>query len=198
MKPPPFATWLDKDGQPLPAHIMQVLTRLMPRLCRQFPRLNDDVIVTNILETAGSRLATKERREGPIEKLHGYAWVTVRSVAASELRRSAARVLHNTLDLSGGEALLESTRAVSGGPEDIERRILFREVLGKLSHEERLVFMWKTAGFSTHEIAAHQGRSETSVDTLFSRAKQKVRRLLSDQAIPSRQKEVNSKQRASG
>lgn len=74
--------------------------------------------------------------------------------------------------------VLASARAVNGSAEEIERDILLREVLGKLSREERLVCVWKRAGFSSQEIAKHQRRSVAAVDTLFSRAKQKLRRLL--------------------
>jgi len=55
---------------------------------------------------------------------------------------------------------------------------LLREMLGRLSREERLVCLWKKAGFSSQEIAKYQGRSVAAVDTLFSRAKQKLRRAL--------------------
>lgn len=51
-------------------------------------------------------------------------------------------------------------------------------VLARLSPEERLVCVWKKAGYSSLEIAQFQGRSVAAVDTLFSRAKQKLRRAL--------------------
>jgi hypothetical protein len=38
--------------------------------------------------------------------------------------------------------------------------------------------MWKMAGYSAQEIAQLQGRSVVAVDTLFSRAKQKIRNAL--------------------
>jgi hypothetical protein len=37
--------------------------------------------------------------------------------------------------------------------------------------EERLICLWKQAGFSSQEIARHQVRAVGSVDTMFSRAK---------------------------
>jgi DNA-binding CsgD family transcriptional regulator len=67
---------------------------------------------------------------------------------------------------------------VIGSVEEIERGILLREVLAQLSPEERLICVWKKAGYSSQEIAQYQGRSVSAVDTLLCRARQKIRRLL--------------------
>ena len=77
-----------------------------------------------------------------------------------------------------GEIHLAGVQASHGSPEQIERDILLREAMETLSEEERVVCMWKTAGFSAQEIAKFQGRSVVAVDTLFSRAKQKIRHAL--------------------
>lgn len=53
-----------------------------------------------------------------------------------------------------------------------------RAVLGKLSKEERLVCIWKRAGFSSRDIAKHNGRSVASVNATFARARRKLRRAL--------------------
>jgi RNA polymerase sigma factor (sigma-70 family) len=53
-----------------------------------------------------------------------------------------------------------------------------RQVLDELSQDERLVCVWKLAGFSTQDIAAHMNRSESAIDALFARAKSKLRRSL--------------------
>ena len=65
------------------------------------------------------------------------------------------------------------------GKRDKEERDKLRKVLGKLSREERLVCIWKRAGFSTREIADHHGRSVASIDKLFAHARRKLRQLLS-------------------
>ena len=94
------------------------------------------------------------------------------------MRRGSTRLIQKTLESETSQVVLASARAVNGSAEEIEKDILLREVLGKLSREERLVCVWKRAGFSSQEIAKHQKRSVAAVDTLFSRAKQKLRRLL--------------------
>ena len=60
-------------------------------------------------------------------------------------------------------------------------RVLMRRALEKLSHTERLVCIWKLAGFSTRDIARHLGRSNSAIDSLFTRAKRKLRRSLHTQ-----------------
>ena len=169
---------LDHDGSPLGVRTVRVLTRLLPRLRRQFPALQDEVALIEVLEEAGRRVESREKRGGPIERLHGYAWVTVRSVATSRMRRGATRLIQKTLESKTSQVILASVRAVNGSAEEVERDILLRELLGKLSRKERLVCVWKRAGFSSQEIAKHQKRSVAAVDTLFSRAKQKLRRFL--------------------
>ena len=74
------------------------------RLRRQFPALQDEVALTEVMEEAGRRIASREERGGPIEKLHGYAWVTVRSVATSHMRRGSIRLIQKTLDSEASHA----------------------------------------------------------------------------------------------
>ena len=79
---------------------------------------------------------------------------------------------------------------------DKNERDKLRRVLGKLSREERLVCIWKRAGFSTREIANHHGRSVGSIDKLFSQARRKLRELLGEvqgkqsKASPSGEKTI--------
>ena len=169
---------LDETGKPFSTRIEGVLRDLLPRFRRQFPALKDEVCVSEVLEEAGRRIAEHERRSGPVEKLHGYAWVTVRSVAVSRMRLSSARMAKATLGSEQSQAALSTVPAPEGSPQQIESDVLFREVLAQLTPDEQLVCVWKKAGFSTKEIANHRRSSVTAVDTLFHRAKQKIRRIL--------------------
>jgi DNA-directed RNA polymerase specialized sigma24 family protein len=105
----------------------------------------------------------------------------LRSIAASELRRGSNRIVHNTVASTSGEEFLASTPSSFGTAKDIERAVLLREALQVLSPEERLMCVWKRAGFSSREIAKFQGRSVAAVDTLLSRIRQKVRAALGTQ-----------------
>ena len=125
-----------------------------------------------------------QARGGPIEHIHGYAWVTVRSVATSHMRRPATRLIQRTLAPEASQEHIALAPARFGSPEQMERDILLREVLKTLSPEERMVCLWKMAGFSAQEIATALGRSVVSVDTLFSRAKQKLRGAVSMSRSP--------------
>ena len=120
---------LDSNGKPLADRIQKVLGRLLPRLRRQFPGLQDDVTLTEVMEEAGRRIVSREERGGPIDKLHGYAWVTVRSVATSQMRRGSVRLMQKTLESEASYAKLASVPAGSGTAEQIERNILLREAL---------------------------------------------------------------------
>jgi len=169
---------VDRSGRRLSAHIEDVLQRLLPRLRRSFPALTDDVQLTEILEEAGQRIAEHEERSGPIERLYGYAWAAVRNAATSRMRRFSTRLAQATLDSKQSEKALSFVQSTGTTPEQIESEILFHEVLGELSAEEKLVCIWKKAGFSSREIAEYRGSSVVAVDTLFCRAKDKIRRAL--------------------
>jgi DNA-directed RNA polymerase specialized sigma24 family protein len=168
---------LDSDGQPFHPRIERVLIQLLPRLRREFPSLQDEVGLAEIMEEAGRRIRHREQR-GPIERLHGYAWVTIRSIATSRMRLGSTKLHQKTLDSDAGHARLLATPTSRGSVAEVEQAVLLRELLRTLSREERMICLWKKAGFSSQEIALHQRRTVVSVDTIFSRAKQKIRKAL--------------------
>ena len=72
--------------------------------------------------------------------------------------------------------------------EQIERDLLLKEALASLSEDERQICLFKTLGYSTDEIARQQQRTPGAVDTMFCRAKQKLRDMLARPAsAPSSQ-----------
>jgi DNA-directed RNA polymerase specialized sigma24 family protein len=168
---------LDSDGQPFHPRIERVLIQLLPRLRREFPSLQDEVGLAEIMEEAGRRIRHRETR-GPIERLHGYAWVTVRSIATSRMRLGSSKLHQKTLDSDAGNARLLATPTSRGSAAEVEQAVLLRELLQTLSREERMICLWKKAGFSSQEIALHQRRTVVAIDTIFSRAKQKIRKAL--------------------
>ena len=168
---------LDSDGQPFHPRIERVLIQLLPRLRREFPSLQDEVGIAEVMEEAGRRIRHREER-GPIERLHGYAWVTVRSIAMSRMRLGSAKLDQKTLDSEAGSARLLAAATSRGTAAEVEQRILLGELLRTLSREERMICLWKKAGFSSQEIALHQHRTVVAIDTIFSRAKQKIRKAL--------------------
>ena len=130
----------------------------------------------DVLEEAGRKISRREQASGPIERLHGYLWVALRTIAVSRLRRGSARLTQRTLPSEEGQAALEATPSILGSADEIERRILLRQVLNMLSPEERLVCAWKRAGFSSHEIARRRGGTAAAIDKMLSRARERVRR----------------------
>jgi RNA polymerase sigma factor (sigma-70 family) len=180
---------LDGRGNPLSTRIESVLRGLVPKFRKRFPALQDELELTEILEKAGTRIARREERSGPIEKLHAYAWVTLRSVASSWLRRGRTRLAQQTIASAAGDVLLSAMPAQSGTAEQIEQGILLREAMERLSLDEWLVCEFKRMGFSSEEIARRRHSSTAAVNMVFSRAKQKLRRALTDQEtdVPARE-----------
>jgi DNA-directed RNA polymerase specialized sigma24 family protein len=60
----------------------------------------------------------------------------------------------------------------------IEQSALWKEALESLSREERLLCIWRNAGFSDEQIADHFGRSASDVDEVFRRAHDRVQHIL--------------------
>jgi RNA polymerase sigma factor (sigma-70 family) len=177
-RPPPKYTLLDESGAPLSPHLEDALTTLVPRLLRQFPALHDEPLLICTLENAGRRIANHERRKGPIEKLHGFAWVALQNAARSQLRQGRGRLAQKLLESDQAGVSLDAVHTRTGTADQIERAILLREVLARLTPDERRICMWKKAGFTSEEIAEYRGWTAAAVHTLLSRARQKIRSLL--------------------
>lgn len=162
---------IDGEGQPFDGRITKVLREIAPRLRREYPALEDDVVVTEVLEEAGRRIVQREARKGPLERLYGFAWVTIKNVARTRLRTKRAQV---TQAEARGEAFVVPLVAQEGSPEQIERDLLLKELLATLSVEEQEVFLYKRLGWSSAEIARALHKSPGAVDVLFFRLKQKL------------------------
>jgi DNA-directed RNA polymerase specialized sigma24 family protein len=181
--------FVDRSGQPFHDRLQRILRLLEPRLRRHQPLIRDEVILTEILEEAGCLLVERELQVGPIEKLRGYAWVTVRNVKTSRLRRGSMRLQQATLDSVESTAFLVQLPAKRGTPDAIERHLLMDEIAESLSAEERHVYTWKKAGFSSQEIARYRGTSVAAVDTMFHRVKRKAQAMvMGGRRVPSPEK----------
>ena len=178
MDQPPTFRILDARGHPLDPRIEQALLSLVPKFRRHFPTFRDELSLVEVLEEAGRKIEHREEHSGPIERLHAYAWVTLRTVAATRLRRGDGQLARRTFGAEEGAAAIDGTPSKIGTPEEIERTILLRELLGRLSADERLVCIWKKAGYTSQEIAARRGTTAGAVDTMLSRIRQKVRELM--------------------
>jgi RNA polymerase sigma factor (sigma-70 family) len=177
-------TLVDEHGAPFEPRVAGVLTQMRVRLLRQFPVCRDELLAVDVLEEAGRRLLRRERRLGPIANLHGYAWVTIRSVITSRLRRGDARIVERSVRARDLDALVSAQGPIGGAGVEIERRVLLAQVLAVLTEDERRICVMKAAGYTAGEIAELVGRSVASVDTLYSRAKARARRLAASSGRP--------------
>ena len=169
---------LDQYGKPLPDHIQHALEAVTPRLRRKFSIIRDEVVFTEILEQAGQQILKHESSHGAIERLHAFAWVTLRNVAISQLRRGPHLLEKPMAGSREGEAALARLTAERGSPERIEASIMLCEALKQISERERKIAIWKKAGFSTKSIAKKLDMSASAVDTTYARLREKVRKLL--------------------
>ena len=138
--------------------------------------IRDEVVRTEIKEQAGQRLLNREARNGRIDKLYEYAWVTVYRVAISQLRRTPYLLEQPTADLA--ERALSRLTSEQSSPASMESGVLASQVLGRLSHREQMIAIWKRSGFSSREIAEKLDMTVPAVDTAFCRVRQKVQKLL--------------------
>jgi len=152
-----------------------VLNELLPKFRRRFPFLQDDAVAHEVLEEAGQRIASYEERSGSIKKLHGFAWVTVRNVGRSRMRRPSSLVDQATLGPMESAAALSRLPSEVGNQQQIELDILLRQLLDQLTPQERMVALWRKAGFSSKQVAEHLGLTVSAVDTMLFRIRQKLR-----------------------
>jgi RNA polymerase sigma factor (sigma-70 family) len=165
---------LDEFGQPLNERLRGVLIPLAPRVQRQFPALNDDCVVVEVLEEAGRRLAAREERKGPLDPLQPYAWVVVKRMAALRVRHDEWVVASATRALDGIAPDLDRFASCTGTAEQVEAALLARELEARLTPDERRLVRLKQAGLSTEEIAYHQGISVLDVSSRWRRVKRKL------------------------
>jgi hypothetical protein len=171
-----FVLLLDEFGQPLSTRLQSVLLPLAPRLQRQFPALNDDCTLTEVLEESGRRIAAREERKGPLDNVHAYAWVVVRRMAAMRLRHDHWAVTSATLTSAESEMALSRVAAGFATSEQIYNDILCKELLAHLSPMEQQIAKGKSAGHSDDEIARGCG---TSCRTIFNAWRRLKRKMLS-------------------
>lgn len=173
-------TLVDDKGRPLEARIERTVLQLLPRMKRQFPSIRDEATTVQLLEETARRVAHRERERGALVRPHGYAWVTLKSVVSSHLRRGEARLAGHSIAGAAGIRLLAAAPARSHTHRDVERRVLAQQLLAALTPGERRVCLLKHAGYSTREIARLLGRSAVSVDTIYCRARAKARRMATE------------------
>jgi DNA-directed RNA polymerase specialized sigma24 family protein len=168
----------DVDGQPLGEHIQSVLRELLPRFRRTFPYIRDEAQIANILEGAGQRIAAREKQIGPIPELHGYTWVALKNATLSVQRRSEHKVQSASISNLDSDGLLAHLPAREGTQDAIEGSVLLSQALNLLSEDEKMIAIYKQAGFSDREIAQHMNTSTGAVSQTYFRMRYRVRKFL--------------------
>jgi DNA-directed RNA polymerase specialized sigma24 family protein len=169
---------LDQFGSPLPDRIQHVLAELAPRFRRKFSMIRDEVVLFEILEQAGQQILIHEAEHGKLESLHGFAWVTVRNVAISRLRRGPHLLERSVVGSAESAAVLGRLTAAEGSPEEIERSIFLRQILDQVSERDCNIAIWKRAGFSSRWIGNTLQMSVSAVDTAYAQLRKKQQKLM--------------------
>ncbi len=167
------------DGQPLPERIQRALHDLLPRFNRWFP-LQDEAVVTGLLERAGQRIKEKERKSGPLESLHGFAWTVLHNLGVSELRLSRSKVQLESIGSEEGERLM-SYMSSDQHATAIEERLAIEQALAQVTELERRVALLKVAQFTSAEIAEQLGSTDRAIDQAYFRVRHKLKKLLGSQ-----------------
>ena len=167
------------DGQPLPERIQRALHDLLPRFNRWFP-LQDEAVVTGLLEQAGQRIKEKERKSGPLESLHGFAWTVLHNLGVSELRLSRSKVQLESIGSEEGARLM-SYMSSDQHATAIEERLAIEQALAQVTELERRVALLKVAQFTSTEIAEQLGSTDRAVDQAYFRVRHKLKKLLGSQ-----------------
>jgi RNA polymerase sigma factor (sigma-70 family) len=167
---------LDENGNRVDAHIEDTLGQLVPTLRREYPTIPDDVGEALLTDTA-CKIARHEREHGPIEKPFGFAWTILKNAAISALRGRSIELHRRRAETRDGSDLVSRLRAWDNFAERIEDDIFLEQAMKHLTMPERLVYLRKLAGHTSEEIAQERGSSVGSVDVMFTRIKQKIRRL---------------------
>ena len=167
---------LDEDGKPVAGHIEATLCKLVPKFRSQFPTIQEDVADELVGEVA-SKMAKRERACGRIEKPFGFAWTTLKNSAISTLRGTSIELHRTRAETREGPDLISRLRALDRSADQIELGIFLDEAMQCLTIPERLVYIRKRAGYTSKQIAKERGSSVGSVDVVFTRIKQKIRRL---------------------
>lgn len=168
---------LDECGRQLDDRLAGVLMNLIPRFKRTFKMFRDDTTIVDVIEEAGRRIAQREARFGPVERIHSYAWVTLVSAATTLLRRGPARLEGQGARAGGSGRMAASLVATIGTAEQIERAILIREMLDHLPLNQRRVCLLRLEGFTSREIARNRGCSAAAVNNVLWRARLRLRQL---------------------
>ena len=180
MKSRNWTQLVDSKGHPFSDRIQAALFSLHPRFRRVYPSIRDEAVVSGLFEEVAERIVEREQCSGPLQRLHGFAWTALRNLAASRLRKSESKIECASVDPACGEWLLSGMPSARGTKTEIEFCVLMRELLAELTPRERKVALLKQAEFTSEEIAERLGVTCASVDQMYFRVRNKLRKVLTD------------------
>lgn len=174
MRRPPLVL-VDGAGQPFSDRVANAVVTWIPRLRAGFPGL-DDTARIEVLEEAARRVVRRESGGRELAHLHAYAWTAIRSAAISRTRLGRERMVQLVMAPRRGDGIAR-VEAMASAATHVEARVLLRQLFDHLTILERRIIRLKAAGFSAREIAGRIGRAPATVDSVYSRALTRLRRV---------------------
>src|SRR5262249_15153991 len=95
-------------------------------------------------------------------------------------RRASNQVTQKLVAPEAAHSLLATAPAREGSPEEIEQAVVVREAINRLKPSEQVVCLMKMEGHTAEDIAKRLDSSTAAVDMVFSRAKRKLYRFLTE------------------
>ena len=111
-------------GDPVAPRIEIALTRLLPHFQRRYPALRDDLVRAEVVDEAARRIAERERRSGPVNNIHTYAWSALRHSIATWFRRESQSGHRGSVVARTQRGGARNAGGVGRHPEQIEQEIL--------------------------------------------------------------------------
>ena len=173
-------------------------TGLLPKLRRQFPSLQDEVAVTEVMEEAGRRIASREARGGPSStpRLRVGDRAQRRDIRTCDGPATRLIQQHSGVGGQPGAHCIGLPRSTGSSRTRWNAISSCAKRLDTLSHEERWSASGRRPAFQPRR-SRRSSRSVPAVDTLFSRAKQKIRQALGLlPPLPTGRRQPEDRQRA--
>jgi RNA polymerase sigma factor (sigma-70 family) len=166
---------VDRKGTEVGERYKFAVERLGEYVMRRYPELRDPVDRANTIEEAVCRATDYEANHGEAGNLGSLLRRIFDQVVSSKYRNGYHGLYEEPLE----EAGFEAKAAHWDVAETIDRHVLVKELFENLDPRSREALLLDLEDFTAGEIAAKMGVAKENVYQIVSRARAKLRKLLS-------------------
>ena len=165
---------VDKQGRPLPPHIVESVKQLEPALTRRFSKRCDPAQLSDSIESHTRKIAEYEQENGPLpdaDALDKFTWRTLFNGAIDLVRKRQRE------EPLSAEALRHAARReMDHNPEARLARLQNLENMwAELLPREQQLWILEKRGFNDTEMAAYLGINKNTLVQARHRLKMKLR-----------------------